>query len=670
MELRTQIKAIDFMKKMIKGELNTSGDLIPEYEKKLQSESNGTVPLRRGTPESVGFSSKYLISFLQELSQCKKEHLHGICITTKGNVILEQGFAPYTIYNWHISHSLCKSITALAIGKLITDGKLAMEDTIVEIFKQKKPSFVGKRMKKITVRHLLSMSSGIQFAELESLFEKDWVKGCLNANVAFEPGSKFEYNSLNTYLLSAIVVEKTKKGLLKYLQEEILLELGIGDLFWEKCPLGIEKGGWGLSLTIEDMTKFGILYLNKGNWNGKQLISREYIEEAIKKQIDTPDSVSLYGYGYHIWMCPKNEAYQFNGMFGQNVFIFPNIDTVIVTTAGSENFFPKNAVFDVVMKYFLGSKEEVQKKMKAKQLKEIGKELYKKRKSEIDTFFLEKLMQYGSLLEYNKIPKIETTFLELPKHLLDDEIINSKVEQSAQSEKETISRRIRNWWQQKKMIQYEKQKIDMEKWMKSKEYEHLDKKKEELFEETKSVMNKIYDLEEQQQGILPLCLQMMHQTYTEGIKTIALREGEDTQYQEKQLELIVQEGEVEKKILVGIGQALYGTYEIAKQMYKIGTIGEWHKNEDDILVLKITICFIETSHTRILYLYFNENEIKVRLREEPDLGELIKGGLSLLTGEQKDRMLKLATTLQDLDYTKYLIQKITEPTIQGREREK
>lgn len=115
---------------------------------------------------------------------------------------------------------------------------------------------------------------------------------------------------------------------------------------------GIEKGGWGLSLTTEDVAKIGYLYLKKGMWNGEQLIAKSYMERSVQKQIETPKSISEYGYGYQVWMTSVKGGYQLNGMFGQNVFLFPDTKAIVITLAGSSNFFPKSYLFDIVMHYF------------------------------------------------------------------------------------------------------------------------------------------------------------------------------------------------------------------------------------------------------------------------------------------------------------------------------
>lgn len=666
MDIKTQIKIMDFVKKLRKGQVETSPHYKKEYEKILQQEPFLSVPLMRTKPEQVEVSSSYLFEFLKELSACTKEHLHGVCVARKGEIILEQGYLPYRIQDWHISHSLAKSVTALAIGCLISDQQLGLHDCVVDIFDKRKAFIFGHKMNKVTVFHLLTMSSGITFSEFDTVFEKDWIKGCLGSNIAFEPGSKFSYNSMNTYLLAAIVVEKTKKGLLEYLQTRLLSDMGIYQLFWEKCPLGIEKGGWGLSLTMEDMVKFGILYMQQGMWNGKQLLSKKYMEFAVQKQINTPESISPYGYGYHIWMCPQKGTYQFNGMFGQNIFIFPNIETVVVTTAGGEHFFPKSEVFDIVMKYFSGSKQDIQRKMIESRKKYVQTTLYQTRKEIIDAYFFEKLNLYGRLLQYNKYPSIDKDFFRVPQELFIEE-----------QKKEEVSQ-WKIWWKNRKKEllsirtkgkEHKKEEIERNKEIEKGEgikQQVIHKRK--LLKETQRVFDKKYFFTQQKNGILPLFLQIMHGTYINGISHCSLRMTASSKKGEQQIEFVFQEGGMEKVLLVGMETPGYTVYEIEGMVYKVGVLGKWCWNEDDILVLKVTICFVETSHTRVLYLYFKDDKVIMRLREEPDLLELIQEVTVLLGGESKDMMMKIVTSLKDSEYAKYLLQTVIEPVIEGKQR--
>ena len=667
MELKTQIKTMDLLMKLLKGEGEQSQSICSENEKRLQENMKEKSPLERVNPEQVSEYSERLLYFLKEITEDMDAKLHGIMVVKSGKIVLEVGFSPYRIEDWHISHSLCKSVTGLAIGCLITDKKLNIDEKIVDIFDKKKFGLFAGRIKKITVRHLLTMSSGIQFNEASSLFEEDWLKGCLSSNVAFEPGMKFAYNSLNSYILSAIVLEKTGKSMLSYLKERLLDKMRIDNIFWEKCPNGIEKGGWGLSLRMEDMAKFGILYMQKGVWEGESLIEKEYMEEAVKKQIETPEAISEYGYGYHVWMCEEEGSFQFNGMLGQNVFLFPKTETVVVTTAGSTNFFPKSPVFDIVMKYFTS---EGIKKWKESVIENRSNTL----QAWSEKIFYERMMEVSKSFYYGQRNQIPKEMFSLPLYLENPSQCEEEMKSLlTENEKKEAWYSIKWLWNK---IHKKRQGV-LKNTVQKKSFNAIEEELEEgeenkipygilereMWEEVKQVLGVPYQLEAQQVMILPLFLQVIHGMYAKGIRSLVLKEEIEGN---RQLYLQIKEGKQIKKIQIGFEKPAYGMYQLKEAPYLIGVIGKWCRNEEQVLVLKITICFVETSHTRILYLYFEKENILIRSKEEPSLEKLMEQLPTILTAEQIDVPMKLAVSIGDLDYAKYRLQKIIEPNIKGK----
>lgn len=680
MELKTQLKTAELLMQLLKGEEKEIHVLKGREEKQLQGKKEKNVLFERTNPENVGVSSKQLLYFLKDMTENIEASLHEIMVLVDGKVILETAFSPYRKEDWHISHSLCKSVTNLAIGLLFTDGKIKLDEKITSIFSEKKIAFRGK-MKRITVEHLLTMSSGIAFNEASSLFEEDWVKGCLSSGVLFEPGTKFFYNSLNSYLLSAIVVEKTGKGLVDYLEEKLFQKMGIINVFWEKCPKGIEKGGWGLSLTTEDVAKIGTLYLQKGMWNGEQLIAKNYMEWSVQKQIETPKSISEYGYGYQVWMTSVKGGYQLNGMFGQNVFLFPDTKAIVITLAGSSNFFPKSYLFDIVIHYFGKKRVFLSKEQK--------EETFFEQKSQ---YYQQRLKQYEQKCFYRHKPIFLEEFYEEP-----DWEEERKEAQSNKSEEVLKKNKEYRWKEAVDRIFHkrkkEKQKEKALKIMKDislktqEEKEEKTKQSIENMEKIEKILGKKYKTIQAIGGILPLFLQVMHGTYSKGITQFELqrRNGE-----EKEIILIVEEDEKRQEICIGFSKPCYGIYEIEEEQYVIGVFGTWCNNEDELLVLKVTICFIETSHTRVLYFYFSDeiqrgeffsdkekkgeesqqyldNYDKIqkggilRCREEPELEKLLDQITLFQEGEQKDKALMIANTIRDLDYANYRLKKIMEP---------
>lgn len=307
-------------------------------------------PFERATPESQGISSEYLTALIRELYHAEGTEMHHFMALRHGKVICECNFAPYPKGMWHITHSMCKSITGMAVGLLIEEGKLRLDENIYDIFPDKVNSLLKIFRPAITVENLLNMSSGITFNESGIVSGNDWVASYLNSTVNGTTGQIFQYNSMNTYMLSAIVTKRTGETLTEYLKPRLFQPLGITKYFWETCPAGITKGGWGLFLCAEDMAKLGQLYLQKGKWKGEQIIPESWVEVSTQKRWETPDDT--YGYGYQLWMEQRPGSFEFNGMLGQNVVIYPDMDMVLVTNAGNNELFQDCIMLNIIRKYF------------------------------------------------------------------------------------------------------------------------------------------------------------------------------------------------------------------------------------------------------------------------------------------------------------------------------
>lgn len=328
--------------------------VLPKKYKKPASPVHSPVlyPFERAVPESVGIRTEKILAFLDELLATPELHPHLLMIAKDDKIICECEFYPYRADIWHVGHSLCKSITGLAVGLLVDDGVLSLDDKITDLFAKRAFSIDFARQKDITIRHLLTMSAGVAFNELGSVTYEDWAEGFFSAGVKFSPGTQFMYNSMNSYMLSAAIREVTGRDMFELLSERIFSPMGISEIFWETCPRGITKGGWGLYMKIEDLMKFGKLFLDGGIWMGKRLISEEWLAASTAKQIDSSPAMNDYGYGYHIWRSVRNGSYQFNGMLGQNLIIFPDIRMVIGTYCGNAEFFPKSKYVSLIGKYF------------------------------------------------------------------------------------------------------------------------------------------------------------------------------------------------------------------------------------------------------------------------------------------------------------------------------
>ena len=304
-------------------------------------------PFPRATPEEKGVPSALLEDYYRTLRDHRELDMHSVLVMRDGAVIAEADFGAYDRSVWHISFSQCKSVTGLAIGMLVDEGLLDIDEPVLKIFGSRAPILAQLTMKDLRVRHLLTMTSGVSFSEPGALTETDWVRAFFESKVSGSPGEKFSYNSLNTYMLSAIVHEITGMGLTEYLRPRLWEPLEISSVYWEKCPMGIEKGGWGLYLRPEDFMKIGQLVLNKGCWNGRQLVSESWVRAATSVQSIAPESCGDYNYGFQIWVGRKQHSFLFNGMFGQNLLCFPDTGLMVCATAGNDDMFQQSPFFQI-----------------------------------------------------------------------------------------------------------------------------------------------------------------------------------------------------------------------------------------------------------------------------------------------------------------------------------
>lgn len=302
----------------------------------------------------VGISKTESLKLVRDLMNQKETHLHGLLIAEHGKVVLEAYAKPYDKRFRHISHSLCKTVTGLGVGIAVQEGYIKLEQPVMDFFPEQVHLFTHPYFRQMQVEDLLKMSSGVSFREWSQAFSKDWIHSFFTAPIAFEPGTKFDYNSLNSYILGVIVTRSTGVPFIKYLNEKLFKPLNIKHIAWETCPKGYEKAGWGMYLHLKDMAKLGQLFLNEGTWqvNGeqKQIVARDYIKKATACRIEQDVDEAATGYGYHIWCIP--DGYLLNGMFGQNVFVYPKRDLVIVMTAGSNHLFPAGEAFYRIQQFY------------------------------------------------------------------------------------------------------------------------------------------------------------------------------------------------------------------------------------------------------------------------------------------------------------------------------
>lgn len=552
------------------------------------------------TPESQGISSDLFAALLRELDASKDTEMHHFMALRHGKVICECNFAPYPKGMWHITHSMCKSITGMAIGMLIEEEKLKLDENIYDIFPDHINAFSKIFRPVITVENLLTMTSGVTFNESGIVSGNDWLGSFLNASVNGKPGTEFQYNSLNTYVLSAIVTKRTGETLTEYLTPRLFGPLGITKYYWETCPKGITKGGWGLFLCAEDMAKLGQLYLQKGKWNGQQLVSEYWIEISTARHLKTQNDT--YGYGYQLWMEQRPGSFEYNGMLGQNVIIYPDMDMVLVTNAGNKEMFQDCIMLNIIRKYFP--------------------------------------VNYHPADVLPENPLSYSLLKRLCGELENGENNNNR------------STSLRGGW---------KRNVVSRRKHSDKKYSYRISAIVDLPSDHHSFMRAVsgrtYVMEQQNIGIAPLFVQVFHNNMTDGISEISFT------YDAGNFWISFTEGEVIHKLPVGFGKAADGCVDLHGEHYLVATLGEFARDENDIPVLKLEVTFIEECVKRKAHIFFHEdNGIEIRWNETPGK-KMILAGLSSITEELSGNFL-YNSLLGDHNITTELLHRLMEQTIE------
>ncbi len=306
--------------------------------------------LPRSTPEAQGISSQAVREFVSAADQVNT--LHSFMLVRHGHVIAEGWWKPEAADKLHVLHSLTKSFNATAVGLAISEGKLRLDDPVLKFFPEDAPAEVSENLKAMKVRDLLTMSCGHD-SEPKAVGGVPSVKQFLACPVVHKPGTHFQYNSMGSYTLAAIVTKVTGQTSFDFLKPRLFEPLGIENIEWPSSPEGFSLAGGGLKACTEDIAKLGLLYLQKGKWEGKQLIPEKWIAQATSKQVpndqESHSKIGIdwqQGYGFQVWRCTHN-AYRGDGAGGQLCVVIPDKDAVMAITADTGNLQGEmNAIWD------------------------------------------------------------------------------------------------------------------------------------------------------------------------------------------------------------------------------------------------------------------------------------------------------------------------------------
>ncbi len=310
----------------------------------------------RSTPEKQGLDSDRLNQLVQIIREGKKfPDLHSLLIVRNGFLVVEEYFGKFSAERLHTLQSVSKSFTSALIGIAIARGEImGVDEKVLDFFTEMRViKNMNKRKASMTLQDLLTMRSGTDYREGFSgsphdelnRLEQGWDQFYLDRPMMREPGSYFQYDSGGVILMSSILKNRAGLHADGYAKRFLFDPLEISRRFWFKNREGHPHTGGGLNLLPQDMAKFGLLYLNNGEWKGRQVVPAHWIKESIRKHVEFKRrDPGVVGYGYLWWLLSpdpdgagKELIYAAMGFRAQYIFVVPEHDMVIVVTGGTRN---------------------------------------------------------------------------------------------------------------------------------------------------------------------------------------------------------------------------------------------------------------------------------------------------------------------------------------------
>ncbi|MBQ5318852.1 MAG: serine hydrolase [Oscillospiraceae bacterium] len=571
MKIKMQIKALNFLYNLVKG-----GHCILPSAKPMFTAEKPESSFPEALPEQEGVRSEGLLNLFAALSSDSRVNPHSAVIIRNGKLIARADWEPFSASYPHVSHSLAKTVTGMAVGIAVNEKYISVNETLKDIF-----GSAGKHLKNTTIQHLLTMSSGAKFNEAGSLMSKNWVEDFLESDVFFESGSAFNYNSMNSFMLSAALCKRTGISLSEYVSRRLFTPMDIKKFYWEKCPSGIEKGGWGLYMSVMDYAKLGQLWLEEGKWSGIRLLPRDWVITASKRHI-FDEKICRNGYGFQVW--GGKYGIIFSGMFGQLVYVVPKEKMVIVLTAGSEQLFPCGGALGYIESYLNDSGNFSSKPITRFHYSEAAA-LRRALSS----------AKFGQQLEFPSVGK-------------------------------SIFTRLKGLFQKSGVT-------------------------------PESVLDGVeITFESNRANLLPLLIQIMEGCFGQGLESVRFAADNERM-------LMVFRADKETVVIpIGFGRSEMFGY----RNFNVGSEGFFTTDEDGYPVLKIQLCFVETSCTKILKFIFSENGVTLKVRENPVFYNAIDEASAMISPELGEGMRKTFEAVLESDIAGYKIKNFMEPTINGK----
>ena len=342
----------DIIQNVEKEESNVENEEDEKVDEEIQK-----FEWKHDTAENHNMNNEALENLYKEIGN--HTDIYGALIIKDDNVIGEyykEGYNQDSIFTLQsCSKSVTSSLIGIAIDKgYIRDVNVPISEYFPEILESN-----NQNLKEITIWHLLTHTSGLNMNDTNNWNEwrtsENWVDYILIRGSKSKPGTRFDYSTGNSHLLSVILQKATGMTAYDFGKKYLFEPLGMESVKCELDPQGYSDGGNGFSMNIYDMAKFGRLFLNKGEWEGKQIIFQNWIEESTKVQFDRKAGSANYGYQWWVrtFGSQKYASYFAQGHWGQFIFVIPEINLMVVFTShheGSTNMY-WNFVNEVVSAY-------------------------------------------------------------------------------------------------------------------------------------------------------------------------------------------------------------------------------------------------------------------------------------------------------------------------------
>jgi CubicO group peptidase (beta-lactamase class C family) len=305
------------------------------------------------SPEEVGMDPDLVDEMFVEIEQLGL-NMDGVVVIHQGRIVAERYYPIYTQDTLHESYSITKSVISALVGIALQEGCIDnLQDPVLVYFPEREIRNLDEWKEQITIEHLLTMSSGLDWDQKEMVSSLDWVGYTLDQPVINEPGTTWSYSNGGPHVLSALIQRACGENTLNFAQEHLFGPLDISEYRWQKGHNGYLNGSWGLALTPRNLGKIGYLFLNGGVWNGQQIIPEDWVEKSTDPYYSVPDPLEPWGleYGY-LWWLHKDGPFAAQGTKGQFVYIIPDQDLVVVITANipdDEYVLPQQLIRDYLI---------------------------------------------------------------------------------------------------------------------------------------------------------------------------------------------------------------------------------------------------------------------------------------------------------------------------------